>query len=74
MRASGLVIRDLPLLASSWRKQQTLDEFLREYNAVAISQAWISLCLLCALNIHYTNTLNGTARNLRPKGKILSPS
>jgi|TARA_B100000315_G_scaffold87378_1_gene80219 carbamoyl-phosphate synthase small subunit len=36
--ASGLVIRDLPLLASSWRNQQTLDEFLQERNVVAIAE------------------------------------
>ena len=36
--ASGLVIRDLPLLASNWRKQQTLDEFLKERNVVAIAE------------------------------------
>jgi len=35
--ASGLVIRDLPLLASSWRKQQTLPEYLRQHNVVAIA-------------------------------------
>jgi len=34
---SGLVIRDLPLLASSWRKQQTLPEYLRQQNVVAIA-------------------------------------
>ncbi|MBQ13602.1 MAG: carbamoyl-phosphate synthase small subunit [Gammaproteobacteria bacterium] len=36
--ASGLVIRDLPLLASSWRNQQSLDEFLQERNVVAIAE------------------------------------
>ena len=36
--ASGLVIRDLPLLASSWRMQQTLDDFLRANNVVAIAE------------------------------------
>jgi carbamoyl-phosphate synthase small subunit len=35
--ASGLVIRDLPLLASSWRMQKTLPEYLREHNVVAIA-------------------------------------
>lgn len=35
--ASGLVIRDLPLLASSWRNEQNLDEFLKERNVVAIA-------------------------------------
>jgi len=35
--ASGLVIRDLPLLASSWRKQQTLPDYLRQHNVVAIA-------------------------------------
>jgi carbamoyl-phosphate synthase small subunit len=35
--ASGLVIRDLPLLASSWRMQQTLPEYLREHKVVAIA-------------------------------------
>jgi carbamoyl-phosphate synthase small subunit len=36
--ASGLVIRDLPLLASNWRKEQTLDEFLQARNVVAIAE------------------------------------
>ena len=27
---SGLVIRDLPMLASNWRKQQSLEDFLSE--------------------------------------------
>ncbi|MDD2761940.1 MAG: glutamine-hydrolyzing carbamoyl-phosphate synthase small subunit [Methylomonas sp.] len=35
--ASGLVIRDLPLLASSWRKQKTLSDYLRDNNVVAIA-------------------------------------
>lgn len=36
--ASGLVIRDLPLLASNWRSQQTLDEFLKARNVIAIAE------------------------------------
>ena len=36
--ASGLVIRNLPLLASNWRCEQTLDEFLKEQNVVAIAE------------------------------------
>lgn len=36
--ASGLVIRDLPLLASNWRNEQTLDEFLKARNVVAIAE------------------------------------
>lgn len=36
--ASGLVIRDLPLLASSWRNEQSLDEFLKASNVVAIAE------------------------------------
>ena len=35
--ASGLVIRNLPLLASNWRCEQTLDEFLKQQNVVAIA-------------------------------------
>ncbi|MDX1692764.1 MAG: glutamine-hydrolyzing carbamoyl-phosphate synthase small subunit [Ketobacteraceae bacterium] len=35
--AAGLIIRDLPLTASSWRKQQTLDEYLRARNVVGIA-------------------------------------
>ena len=35
--ASGLVIRDLPLLASSWRIEKTLPEYLRENKVVAIA-------------------------------------
>ena len=35
--ASGLVIRDLPLLASSWRNQRPLDQYLRDNNVVGIA-------------------------------------
>ncbi len=35
--ASGLVIRNLPLLASNWRCELTLDEFLKQKNVVAIA-------------------------------------
>ena len=35
--ASGLVIRDLPLLASSWRKQQSLPDYLNQHQVVAIA-------------------------------------
>ncbi|MBE9549169.1 MAG: glutamine-hydrolyzing carbamoyl-phosphate synthase small subunit [Proteobacteria bacterium] len=34
---AGLVIRDLPLLASNWRSQQNLDEWLAERGIVAIA-------------------------------------
>ena len=36
--ASGLVIRNLPLLASNWRQEQTLDEFLKERGVIAIAE------------------------------------
>ena len=36
--AAGLVIRDLPLLASNWRTQQTLEDFLLEQGVVAITE------------------------------------
>jgi len=36
--ASGLVIRNLPLLASNWRCEQTLDEFLKQQNVAAIAE------------------------------------
>ncbi len=35
--AAGLVIRDLPLISSNWRKIQTLPEYLKENNIVAIA-------------------------------------
>ncbi|MCB1935847.1 MAG: glutamine-hydrolyzing carbamoyl-phosphate synthase small subunit [Nitrosomonas sp.] len=35
--ASGLVIRDLPLMASNWRKKQSLPAFLLEQQVVAIA-------------------------------------
>ncbi|MFS1523099.1 glutamine-hydrolyzing carbamoyl-phosphate synthase small subunit [Microbulbifer sp. 2304DJ12-6] len=35
--AAGLVIRDLPLLASSFRNKQSLQDYLRERNIVAIA-------------------------------------
>ena len=36
--ASGLVIRDLPMLASNWRKQQSLEDFLSVRGVVAIAE------------------------------------
>ncbi|MFK7863681.1 MAG: glutamine-hydrolyzing carbamoyl-phosphate synthase small subunit [Pseudohongiellaceae bacterium] len=36
--ASGLVIRDLPLVASNWRNGQNLDDFLKARNVVAIAE------------------------------------
>jgi len=35
--AAGLIIRDLPLVASSWRSQLPLDEYLRKNGVVAIA-------------------------------------
>src|SRR5690349_5600449 len=35
--AAGLIIRDLPLLASNWRKQWTLPEYLKLHNVPAIA-------------------------------------
>ncbi len=35
--ASGLVIRDLPLLASNWRCEAPLEDYLREHDVVAIA-------------------------------------
>ncbi|MEH6649022.1 MAG: glutamine-hydrolyzing carbamoyl-phosphate synthase small subunit [Motiliproteus sp.] len=35
--AAGLVIRDLPLMASSWRNEQNLDEYLQDNNVVGIA-------------------------------------
>ena len=36
--ASGLVIRDLPMVASNWRKQMTLQDYLRGRGIVAIAE------------------------------------
>lgn len=36
--AAGLVIRDLPLMASNFRKTHTLSEFLQQQNVVAIAE------------------------------------
>ncbi|NTV11845.1 MAG: glutamine-hydrolyzing carbamoyl-phosphate synthase small subunit [Zoogloea sp.] len=37
VHAAGLVIRDLPLVASNWRSEQTLDAYLKAQNVVAIA-------------------------------------
>lgn len=34
---AGMVIHDLPLLASNWRKQQSLSDYLKQHNVVAIA-------------------------------------
>lgn len=36
--ASGLVIRNLPLMVSNWRSESNLDEFLQAENVVAIAE------------------------------------
>ena len=38
IHAAGLVIRDLPLASSNWRKTQTLPEYLKEHGVVAIAE------------------------------------
>jgi carbamoyl-phosphate synthase small subunit len=38
IHASGLVIRDLPMLHSSWRATESLPEFLKRRNTVAIAE------------------------------------
>ena len=37
IHAAGLVIRDLPLVASNWRSRRTLDAYLRDSGVVAIA-------------------------------------
>ena len=37
IHAAGLVIRDLPLLVSNFRSEQTLDSYLRDHGVVAIA-------------------------------------
>jgi carbamoyl-phosphate synthase small subunit len=37
IHAAGLVIRDLPLLSSSWRETETLPQYLKRHNVVAIA-------------------------------------
>ena len=36
--ASGMVIRDLPMLASNFRNQQSLDDYLKKHNIVGIAE------------------------------------
>ncbi len=38
VHAAGLVIRDLPLAASNWRSQETLDAYLRRNHMVGIAE------------------------------------
>jgi len=38
IRARGLVIRDLPLIASSWRNEQPLDEYLAANDVIALAE------------------------------------
>ncbi len=37
IHASGLIIRDLPLLASNWRNEMALDQYLANHDVVAIA-------------------------------------
>lgn len=37
VQAAGLIIRDLPLMASNWRSTGSLDEYLRSNNIVGIA-------------------------------------
>ena len=38
VHAAGLVIRDLPLVTSNWRKQISLDDYLKRENVTAIAE------------------------------------
>ncbi|MFW5825892.1 MAG: glutamine-hydrolyzing carbamoyl-phosphate synthase small subunit [Marinobacter sp.] len=38
IQAAGLIIRDLPLLASNWRSQKTLSEYLKESSKIGIAE------------------------------------
>jgi carbamoyl-phosphate synthase small subunit len=38
VHAAGLVIRDLPLAASNWRSEETLDAYLRRHNIIGIAE------------------------------------
>ncbi len=38
VHAQGLIIRDLPLLASNFRSQETLSEYLKRHNVVGIAE------------------------------------
>jgi len=38
VHAAGLVVRDLPLLASNWRSQKDLSSYLKDQNIVAIAE------------------------------------
>lgn len=38
VHAAGLIIRDLPIRASNWRSTETLQDYLKSYNVVAISE------------------------------------
>ncbi|TBW52511.1 carbamoyl-phosphate synthase small subunit [Marinobacter halodurans] len=37
IQAAGLIIRDLPLMASNWRSSKTLDAYLRDSNIIGIA-------------------------------------
>lgn len=37
IQAAGLIIRDLPLMASNWRKTQSLEAYLRDSNVIGIA-------------------------------------
>ncbi len=37
IHAAGLIIRDLPLMASNWRSQMSLDQYLTKHGVVAIA-------------------------------------
>ncbi|WP_111494361.1 glutamine-hydrolyzing carbamoyl-phosphate synthase small subunit [Marinobacter bohaiensis] len=37
IQAAGLIIRDLPLLASNWRQTKTLDQYLKDSNRIGIA-------------------------------------
>lgn len=38
IHARGLIIRELPLLASNWRQEQSLDEFLKMHGTIGIQK------------------------------------
>ena len=65
--ASGLVIRDLPLLASSWRQEETLQAYLERRNIVAI--ALKAALIACPNTCIFINKVNlGQCRGIKERG------
>ena len=71
IHASGLIIRDLPLTASNWRSQSSLQDYLARRGVVAIADIDTrKLTRCCVTRVRKVRALSWPARTISPQKRL----